>query len=313
MSLLENVGLSTQAEDCAIVPINSKQYLLSNIDIFTAIHDDPYIMGKIAACNVTNDLFALNALSITLYDNFIGIPQDIPPTFPEEIIRGIQDFLTPLGAKINGGHTIYNPWPLFGGSAVSIIEKDHIIRKYGIHSGDKIILTKPLGVQPVMAAYRVLKDEPSWLVDFDQKSLNRNIDIATQLMTTSNNPITRLIHEKEWYSEIHAMTDVTGFGLLGHLSEMLGQSEMGINISQIPVIDQSPALAELFGYQLAEGKSPEIAGGMLMSVSDEIYQDLITEMDSKKIFHFCIGNMSKNLSGIKFSDHLDLVEFEKVL
>lgn len=306
------MGLSTQAEDCAIVSINEAQFLLTNIDIFTAIHDDPYIMGKIAACNVTNDLFALNARKVDSYNNFIGVPTDIPPRFSELIIKGIQEFLHPLGCQITGGHTIYNPWPLFGGAASSIIQKDHIIRKTGIKNGDKILMTKPLGVQPTMAAYRVLKKDTSWLEGYNLDLIKRSISLATTLMTTSNQPIPQIIHDKAWFDKIHAMTDITGFGLKGHLKEMMADNHLGIKITELPVLSQSPVLAELFGYQLKEGNSPEIAGGMLMSISPEIYPDLIDEFESKKINHYEIGTISKKISGIKLTPQVKLIEIEEI-
>lgn len=309
-TLLENVGLSTQAEDCAIVSINNTQFLLTNIDIFTAIHDDPYIMGKIAACNVTNDLFALNAYKVDSYNNFIGIPSDMPPHFSELIIKGIQDFLKPLGGQINGGHTIYNPWPLFGGAASSIIAKEHVIRKNGIKNGDIVMMTKPLGVQPIMAAYRVLEEDATWLEGYDIDLVCHSISLATTLMTTSNQPISQLIHNKNWFLNVHAMTDITGFGIAGHLEEMISTSKLGIEISELPVLINSPQLAELFGYQLKEGYSPEIAGGMLMSVSPEIYPDLVVELESKKINHYKLGQISNQLSGIKITPEVQLIEIE---
>ena len=85
------MGLSTEAEDCSIVPLDSERYILTNIDIFTPIHDDPYIMGQIAGCNVTNDLYALNALEIHNFSNFLGLPTNIPLDFPEKISQLISN------------------------------------------------------------------------------------------------------------------------------------------------------------------------------------------------------------------------------
>jgi len=123
-------------------------------------------MGQIAACNVTNDLFALNALHVSNFSNFMGFPTDIPDGFPEEIIRGMRHFLQKIGTDVHGGHTIYNPWPLFGGSASAVMQKEHLIAKQGAKSGDRLIITKPLGVQPVMAAYSVRDTDPELFYSF---------------------------------------------------------------------------------------------------------------------------------------------------
>ncbi|MHA1583810.1 MAG: selenide, water dikinase SelD [Promethearchaeota archaeon] len=303
-----NAGLSDSAEDCSIIEINPIELLITNIDIFTAIHDDPYTMGKIAACNVTNDLFALNALKIVNYSNFIGSPTDIPINFLEQIIKGTQDFLKDLGTEIHGGHTIYNKEPLFGGSASAIVKKENLIRKKGTKTDDVLLITKPIGVQPVMAAYRVLMADPSWLEYLDLKVIKRSIDQAVRSMTTSNQQVTRTIYNGKYFKSIHAMTDVTGFGLIGHLEEMLENSGFGAEISSFPVLPLSVQLADLLGYRLLEGKSPEIAGAMLMAVDPSELKDFIRSLEDDNVWWHQIGRVSNQLSGIKFQPEFHIVE-----
>ncbi|UYP43717.1 Selenide, water dikinase [Candidatus Lokiarchaeum ossiferum] len=310
--MLKNTGLpSAKAEDCAIQEINPSEVLISNIDIFTAIHDDPYIMGQIAACNVTNDLFALNALSITNYSNFMGIPYDMPSIMAEKTICGIRDFLKPLGADVDGGHTIYNPWPLFGGSASSIMQKKDLIRKQGAKEGDVILLTKPLGVQPIMGAYRILNSEPELLGDMNLDSLRDSIDIAVKCMTTSNQPVCEVIHEGKFSNRIHGMTDVTGFGFTGHLREILYESGLGAEVRKFPVIKEALELAELLSYELVEGLSPEISGGMLMVVDSSIASDLSIMLQEAKIPCYKMGIISSKYEDVTFNSQCEPIVVPK--
>nr|WP_244626335.1 selenide, water dikinase SelD [Candidatus Prometheoarchaeum syntrophicum] len=307
--MLTSAGLPSKAEDCSIISINDKgDKLISNIDIFTAIHDDPYMMGKIAACNVTNDLFALNALNVSNYSAFIGVPTDIPKDFPVKIIDGMRDFLKDIETDVHGGHTIYNPWPLFGGSASAIIKNSEIIGKRGIKMSDRLILTKPLGVQPIMAAYRVMKSEIKLLDDYNLDEIKKSIDTGVKCMTTSNRNVVKVIHEGNFFNSIHAMTDITGFGFAGHLEEMLEDSNLGADISQIPVIPTTVSLADYFGYRLREGFSPEIAGPMLIAVDPKEFDNFIHALEDNNVWWFEVGKISKKHQSIKFQEKNLLIE-----
>ncbi len=308
--ILTSAGLPSKAEDCSIIDIDldKKIKLISNIDIFTAIHDDPYIMGKIAACNVTNDLFALNAFNVSNFSAFIGVPTDIPKDFPVKIINGMRDFLKDIETDVHGGHTIYNPWPLFGGSASAIIKNSEIIKKRGIKRSDRLILTKPLGIQPIMAAYRVINSDISLLDEYHLDDIKKSIDIGVKCMTTSNRNVVKVIHEGNFFSSIHAMTDITGFGFAGHLREMLEDSNLGADISKIPIIPITDSLAEYFGYHLREGFSPEIAGPMLMAVESSKFDDFTRAMDDKDVWWFEVGKISNNHQSIKFQNENPLLE-----
>ncbi len=257
-------------------------------------------MGKIAACNVTNDLFALNALNVSNFSAFIGVPTDIPTDFPTKIINGMRDFLKDIDTDVHGGHTIYNPWPLFGGSASAILKNSEIIQKRGIKVSDRLIVTKPLGVQPIMAAYRVMKGEVSLLDDYDLDEIRKSINIGVRCMTTSNRNVVKVIHEGNFFSSIHAMTDITGFGFAGHLGEMLEDSNLGADISKIPVIPMTDSLAEYFGYRLREGFSPEIAGPMLIAIDPQEFDDFIRALDDSDVFWYEVGKISNKHQSIKF-------------
>ncbi len=265
-------------------------------------------MGKIAACNVTNDVFALNALYVSNFSAFIGVPTDIPKGFPEKIINGMRDFLKEIGSDVNGGHTIYNPWPLFGGSASAILKNSEIIQKRGIKASDRLILTKPLGIQPIMAAYRVIKSDISLLDDYDLDEIRKSIDIGVKCMTTSNRNVVKAIHEGNFFSSIHAMTDITGFGFAGHLGEMIEDSNLGADISKVPIIKFTGKLAEYFGYRLSEGLSPEIAGPMLIAVDPQEFKNFAKALDDNDVWWFEVGKISNQHQSIKFQKENPLFE-----
>lgn len=308
--MLSKLGLSTAAEDCAINEINSHQYLVTNIDIVTPIHDDPEIMGKIAACNVTNDLFAMNATSILNFSCFLGLPFDMPVEIAEGLLRGVRGFVKDLGADIHGGHTIQNPWPLVGGTASAILDKDQIIKKHGLKLGDRLIITKPLGIQAVMAAYRVLHKNPELLAHLDRHKIEKAIKLAEKSMTTSNRPIPLAIREDKLVSGIHAMTDVTGFGLKGHLSEMLQDSGLGAEISKIPIFPTVAELDQEFNYGILEGCGSEIAGAMLIAVDGTKFNELSESLAKNNVWHLEIGQINSHFEGLRFGKDFRYTEIE---
>ncbi len=268
-------------------------------------------MGKIATCNATNDLFALNATSVLSYSCFLGLPTDIPEDTSVNILKGIKDFLGDMGAKINGGHTIQNEAPLIGGAASALLKKEHMIPKQGVKSGDHLIITKPLGIQTIMAADRTLKGDASYLEGFDMAKIEKAVKMTEEIMTTSNLPIPKLIHSHGMFDAVHAMTDVTGFGFKRHLEEMLVNSGCGARIDLLPAIYYAPVLEDLFCYGIDEGESSEIAGAMLMSLSDRDFKDFTRKMDDENIWWMEVGAIAPNITGVKYSESFNIVEVEK--
>ncbi len=289
-------GLTDDIEDASVVPITGTNLsLVKNLDIFTPIVDDPEIQGEIAACNVTNDVFAMNVPEINggmLV--FLGIKNNMPLSIIEGILRGIKNFLErKINSKIVGGHTIFCGWPLIGGEASGFAKNDWIIKKSGVKNGDKLILTKPIGLQGVMASYRLLKEMPEVLNNYSKSELNKSINTAIKIMTTSNQNIVKTIHSIKDFSFIHAMSDVTGFGLAGHIEEMLQNSKLSALINKIPSIKFSKELSAELGYAFDECKSHEIAGGMLMAVDPKYLNDFTNNLSSNKIPNWTIGEIEK--------------------
>jgi len=222
---------------------------VKSIDIFTPLVDEPELMGEIAACNVTNDVFAMNVPEVSGMLVFLAVNKNTPMYISEGILKGIKRFMEQkISSKVVGGHTIYNEWPLIGGEASGFVDKNKLIRKHGVKKGDKLILTKPIGLQAIMAAYRIQKDFPDMLEEFSSNELNKSIELAINLMITSNQGVVKTIYTYDDFSFIHAMTDVTGFGLSGHLKEMLQNSGLSAIIETVPSIKFSKILSEEYGY-----------------------------------------------------------------
>jgi selenide,water dikinase len=260
----------------------------------TPLVDEPSIMGEIAACNVTNDVFALNVPEISGMLVFLGIQTSTPIEITEGILKGIKHFIEKkVNSQIVGGHTIYSGWPLIGGEASGFVHKDAIIAKSGVKKGDKLILTKPIGLQAVMAAYRLLKDFPGMLEQYSQQELKKVIDLAIKIMTTSNQQVVKIIHSYEDFSFIHAMSDVTGFGLAGHLKEMLQHSNLSALITKTPSIKLSKTLSEELGYSFDDCTCHETAGGMLISVDPVQIEDFSNILSRNGVKNWIIGEIDQ--------------------
>jgi len=314
-ALLEKTGLTGDIEDAAVIPVpNSDIVQVKNLDIFTPIVDEPDIMGQIAACNVTNDIFAMNVPEISGMLVFLGINTNTPMEVAEGILEGIKYFIEKkIQSKIVGGHTIYSEWPLIGGEASGFVHKDSIILKQGVRKGDKLILTKPIGLQPVMAAYRTLKDFPEMLEEYSKKELKTSIDLAIKIMTTPNQNVVKTIHSYSNRNFIHSMTDVTGFGLSGHLLEMLQNSTLSAIIETVPSIKLSESLSKDLGYAFDECECSETAGGMLIAIDALKVEEFSDSLSSNGISNWIIGTIDTVSPGlVRISENVENIEITKM-
>lgn len=312
---MTKVGLLGDIEDAAVIPIpGSELVLVKNLDVFTPIVDDPHLSGQIAACNVTNDIFAMNVPEISGMLVFLAIQTKTPQNVVEGILEGIKYFMEQkLSSKIVGGHTIYSGWPLFGGEASGFVHRDAIITKSGVRKGDKIFLTKPIGLQATMAAYRLLKDFPEMLEQYSRTELDSSINFAIELMTTSNQPVIKAIHSLEDFSFIHAMSDCTGFGLAGHIMEMLQHSELSALIEKTPSIKLSKELSEELGYSFDDCTCHETAGGMILAVDSKRSEDFSKILFEKGVTHWIVGEIdAKEPRTVQISKHVENIEVSKL-
>ncbi|MDD1779339.1 MAG: selenide, water dikinase SelD, partial [Candidatus Helarchaeota archaeon] len=285
--------LASIGEDSAVIKISEEVALVKSIDIFTPLVDDGYLQGEITACNVTNDIYAMGVTDITGILVFEAFPYEMPHEIAVNLLKGFYDFANRLNAPVVGGHTIINPWPLLGGCAIGISHPAKITYSSGAKPGDTLLLTKPLGIQPAMAVYRLLRDPQESVEELfpnlSHQALENLPELAIKAMTISNKPVAEVIRE----IPIHAATDVTGFGIAGHAQVIAERSQVNITIERLPIFKNSLEVSGILGYGLKAGKSAETAGGMLLVVSPGKLDSIRMALQKKRIPAFEVGKVTR--------------------
>lgn len=223
------VGIET-SDDAGVYRLSDELALVQTVDFFTPIVDDPYSFGQVAAANALSDVYAMGGKPLTAL-NIVAFPiKKLDKSILADILRGAGDKVREAGATLVGGHSIDDNEPKFGLAVTGIIHPGKILTNAGAKPGDKLILTKPIGVGILTTSIK--------------KDLLNAEEIArvTKVMTTLNKTAAEVMADYE----VHACTDVTGFGLLGHTAEMAKGSEVGIRIdaSRVPVLPRVRELAE---------------------------------------------------------------------
>ena len=278
--------------DDAVVRVVSEDIaIIENVDVFTPIHDDPFIQGEIVACNATNDVFAMGATTILSLQTFLGYPSDMDEAIIVGVLQGMNDFMSRLDSKISGGQTIKNPIPVFGGIALGMAHPNEVIYSSGAKPGDKVVLTKPLGIQPAMRSYRDLKDEKrqSLLEEFSESDLLKMQDTAVRIMTKSNLEVAKAMTKVG----AHAATDVTGFGLLGHAGNVAALSCVDVILDNVPIIPGTLELAKSFGHNLEAGFAAETAGGMLVFLNPDVVDEFKLYLKKTGLPCWTIGDVAE--------------------
>jgi selenide,water dikinase len=313
--LLEKAGLSGELgenvlagpwENSSVVKISDKLAVLNTLDFFTPMVDEPEIQGRITGSNVTSDIYALAVTNIVSVLSIMAYPENMPDELAVGMLKGFGDFCREMGAPVVGGHTIRNPWPIIGGAATGIGEIEKIVYTRGAQVGDRLFLTKPLGIAPAMAAYRLRKEEEGkeLLKEIPDDLVDVAVNQAIGGMVTSNKPVAEAMQQVP----VHAATDVTGFGLKGHAANMAVLGKVDIVIDQLAVIRGTPALAELLGYPLLTGEAKETAGGMLIAVAKEDADGLLSELDKRKVRHFEAGYVTRGNGNVNVLKNAKVIE-----
>ena len=293
-------------ENSSVVKITSNLAVLNTLDFFTPMVDEPEIQGRIAGSNVTSDIYALAVTNIVSVLSIMAFPENMPDELAVGMLKGFGDFCREMGAPVVGGHTIRNPWPIIGGAATGVGEIEKIVYTKGAQVGDRLFLTKPLGIAPAMAAYRLRKEEEGreLLKEVPEEVVDAAVAEAIEGMIASNKPVAEAMQKVT----VHAATDVTGFGLKGHAANMAVLSKVDIIIDQLAVICGTPVLTEIFGYPLLQGEAKETAGGMLIAIAKENADDLLSELDKRKVRHFEVGYVTKGNGSVKVLKNVKVIE-----
>lgn len=223
------VGFNS-VDDAGVYRIREDLAIVHTVDFFPPIVDDPYDFGAISAANSLSDIYAMGAKPVAAL-NVVGYPpQSVPLWALEEILKGGADKTLEAGVAIIGGHTIKTKEPIYGLAVVGTIHPQKIVSNAGAKVGDSLVLTKPLGTGIITTAIK------RGLVGEDV------VKKVVKIMAFLN----RYASESMLEVGANACTDITGFGLLGHLCEMVQASKVGaaIRYSQIPVIEPARSLAE---------------------------------------------------------------------
>lgn len=216
-------------DDCGVVRLSDELAIVSTVDVFTPVVDDPFDYGRIAAINSLSDIYAMGARPVSAV-SIAGFPDTrLPLAVLTEISKGLIAGAQACGVPVVGGHTVKNPEPLFGLAVTGVVHPERLLRKGGATAGDLLVLTKPIGIGVLTSALKHERITPA------------EAATAIEVMLTPNAvaSATMLRHSAR------AATDVTGFGLLGHLVEMAqaaGRS-IALQAAAVPVIAEALPLA----------------------------------------------------------------------
>ncbi len=282
------------AEDAGVYKLSPELALVQTVDFFTPTVDDPYTFGQIAATNALNDVYAMGGKPLTAM-NIVCFPvKEMDISILREVLRGGLDKMREAGVLLVGGHSVEDNEIKYGLSVTGVIHPDKVLFNRGALAGDSLILTKPLGTGIVSTAVKG--------GEIDQQLLLQSIDSMTRLNKTA----AELIMENDG---IHACTDITGFGFLGHACEMIEGSNVGlrINSATVPVfnglqkiveegfvpgglyrnknfrIDQIETRDSCPAWLLDVFFDPQTAGGLFFSLPAETAAYLIEKMHSAGI------------------------------
>ena len=212
------VGLAI-ADDAAVYQLNPEQAIVTTTDFFPPVVDDPYDFGAIAAANALSDIYAMGGRPLFAM-NIVAFPDGLDMNILRQILRGGAEKVAEAGAVIAGGHSVADKEPKYGLAVTGLIHPDEVKTKGGANQGDLLLLTKPLGSGVVTTALK------------QQKAADSDVKTAVASMKTLN----RVAAEAAKLAGASSLTDVTGFGLLGHAHEMahLGMVNFHFDLNKLP-------------------------------------------------------------------------------
>lgn len=274
--------------DSCVLPTRHKGInIVQTTDFFYPLVDDPYMQGKIACANVLSDLYAMG---VTECDNMLmllGVSNQM--TLKEReivtpmVIKGFNDLALEAGTTVNGGQTVLNPWFIVGGVASSVVSNNEFVMPENAVVGDVLVLTKPLGTQIAVNAHQWLEDPKFWNRIKDvvtTEEVERAYQKGMLCMARLNRNAAYLMHKYE----AHAATDVTGFGILGHASNLASnqKAEVAFVIHTLPILANMVKVYEACGvnFKLLDGFSAETSGGLLICLSRDKAQSYCDELQS---------------------------------
>jgi len=292
------------SDDAAVYDLGDGRALISTTDFFMPIVDDPFDFGMIAGCNAMSDVYAMGGRPLMAISIFGWPVNSLSAEIGAKVIDGGREICSQAGIELAGGHSIDSPEPIFGLSVSGIVEIKNLKKNIGAKVGDTLFLTKPLGIGVLATAQKkkIVRDNDHNIAVKQMSSLN---DIGAKLATISG---------------VNAVTDVTGFGLAGHLLEVCRGSKVAAEIC----FDKLPLLPNILKYiqndcvpggtvrnfesygnhlsNLSEVQKsilcdPQTSGGLLISVSSEALKEFTELMNSNALNVKSIGKIVKQIDG----------------
>lgn len=294
------VGLE-RADDAAVYKLNDEIAIVQTVDFFAPIVDDPWTFGAIAAVNAMSDVWAMGG-EVVMALNVAALPDDMALEVAAQIVRGAAEMVAQAGGVIAGGHTVYDREPKFGLAVTGLVHPQHVLTKAGARPGDALYLTKPLGTGVIVTAARNDRAEPAWLEAAIASMLRFNRHPAHIAQAVG----------------VRAMTDVTGFGLLGHADEMARLSGVGMRLwaNAIPALPGALACIAMgigtggearnrafvsrrvqVDPDVSEGiihllYDPQTSGGLLIAVAPERAPELVARFRADACDLWPIGEVT---------------------
>lgn len=295
------VGLET-SDDAIVYKIDDDLALVQTVDFFTPVVDDPYTFGQIAAANSLSDIYAMGAEpSFAL--NIIGFPGDLSPDIMAEILKGGASKVIEAGAIVAGGHSVEDKEPKYGLCVSGFINPKKVFKNYGAKENEVLILTKPIGTGILNTAIKASM--------CSEEAKNE----AIHVMSSLNKNAKRIIEKYP----VSSCTDVTGFGLIGHMVEMAKGSNvtLTLDIDKVPLIKEALEYAQMGlipggAYKNKEffenevlfedmeemysdiAYDPQTSGGLLFSIDERYVEDILNEFKEKLNTDFAaVGRVTK--------------------
>lgn len=276
------------SDDAGVFRVDRHRALVQTVDFFAPIVDEPYDWGRIAGANALSDVYAMGARPITALQ-LVGWPRaELPLDLVAEVMAGGADVMVEAGTTIVGGHSIDGQIPLYGFSVTGLVDPAVMTTNAEARPGDLIVLTKPLGTGVIATGVK-------------RRMIGRSLrDEAVSVMATLNGPASRLMVE----AGVRCATDVTGYGLLGHLREIVNASTVSarVDASAVPVLDGVAALVKAGVYPGGSSRNlrsvapmvtsrvgetvlqimadAQTSGGLLMAVPPGILEDFLEQLVS---------------------------------
>jgi len=302
------VGLS-RADDAGVYKVSEDLALIQTVDFFTPVVDDPYWFGQIAAANALSDVYAMGGEPKTTM-NLVGFPlKTMDLSVLRQVIQGGIDKVREAGVVLLGGHSVEDDELKYGLSVTGFIHPQRILTKQGLKAGDRLILTKPLGTGIVNTAIKgnLASEEITQKVTKIMAMLNRTAAIVMRQYP------------------VHGCTDITGFGLIGHLAEMIQGTRLGVRLTaqQLPVIDTALDFASMgfvpggahknrsFRESMVDMNAavdpamqdilydPQTSGGLCIAVDPLSADALVTHLKGEGVEHAAvIGEVVESPAGI---------------